>query len=45
MAYDEFLADRIRQVLKDKNVSFAEKKMMKHSQNQDAKKWILLKNR
>mgnify|MGYP000492372623 FL=1 len=28
MAYDEFLADRARQVLKEKSVSFAEKKMM-----------------
>ncbi|WP_367389917.1 TfoX/Sxy family protein [Lewinella sp. LCG006] len=28
MAYDEYLADRIRQVFKDHNTSFAEKKMM-----------------
>lgn len=28
MAYDEFLADRIRGVLKDKQVSYREKKMM-----------------
>lgn len=28
MAYDEFLADRIRMVLKEKNISFFEKKMM-----------------
>lgn len=28
MAYDEYLADRIRQVLHDKNASFKEKKMM-----------------
>lgn len=28
MAYNEFLADRIRSVLKDKHVSFLEKKMM-----------------
>ena len=28
MAYDEFLADRIRNVLKEKGVSFEEKKMM-----------------
>ena len=28
MAYDEFLADRARQVLKEKSVSFSEKKMM-----------------
>ncbi|WP_298239370.1 RNA methyltransferase [uncultured Algibacter sp.] len=28
MAYDEYLADRIRQQLKDKNVSFTELKMM-----------------
>jgi len=28
MAYDEFLADRARHVLKSKSVSFAEKKMM-----------------
>ena len=28
MAYDEFLADRIAQVLKDKHVAFVEKKMM-----------------
>lgn len=28
MAYDEFLADRIRQVLRDKNVIFEERNMM-----------------
>jgi len=28
MAYDEFLADRARQILKEKSVSFSEKKMM-----------------
>ena len=28
MAYNEFLADRIRQVLKEKNVVFEEKAMM-----------------
>ena len=28
MAYDEFIADRIRQILKEKKVSFEEKKMM-----------------
>lgn len=28
MAYDEFLADRIRAALKDKQISFDEKKMM-----------------
>ena len=28
MAYDEFLADRARQLLKEKSVSFFEKKMM-----------------
>ena len=28
MAYDEFLADRARQLLKEKSVSFSEKKMM-----------------
>jgi TfoX/Sxy family transcriptional regulator of competence genes len=28
MAYDELLADRIRNVMKDKNVSYLEKKMM-----------------
>ena len=28
MAYDEFLADRARQVLKEKSISFVEKKMM-----------------
>jgi hypothetical protein len=28
MAYDEFFADRIRQTLKEKKVSFEEKKMM-----------------
>ncbi len=28
MAYDEFLADRIKTVLKDKQISFDEKKMM-----------------
>ena len=28
MAYDEYLADRIRLILKDKHVSYAEKKMM-----------------
>lgn len=28
MAYDEHLADRIRQILKSKKVSFADKKMM-----------------
>lgn len=28
MAYDEFLADRMRRVLHDKKVSFLEKKMM-----------------
>lgn len=28
MAYDEFLADRVRQLLKEKSVSFLEKKMM-----------------
>lgn len=28
MAYDEFLADRIRNILKEKRVSFEEKKMM-----------------
>ncbi|MCB0396070.1 MAG: TfoX/Sxy family protein [Flavobacteriales bacterium] len=28
MAYNEFLADRIRQVFKDKKVGFEEKKMM-----------------
>jgi hypothetical protein len=28
MAYDEFLADRIRQIMKEKKVSFIEKKMM-----------------
>ena len=28
MAYDEFLADRIRQTLKEKSVHFEEKKMM-----------------
>ena len=27
MAYDEYLADRIRQTLKDKSVGFSEKKM------------------
>lgn len=28
MAYDEFLADRARQLLKEKSVAFTEKKMM-----------------
>jgi hypothetical protein len=28
MAYDEFLADRVRQLLKEKSVSYSEKKMM-----------------
>ena len=28
MAYDEYLADRINKVLKDKNISFEEKQMM-----------------
>ena len=28
MAYDEFLADRARQLLKEKSISFVEKKMM-----------------
>ena len=28
MAYDEYFADRVRQVFKDLNVPFAEKKMM-----------------
>lgn len=28
MAYDEFLADRVRQVLQEKNVVFEERKMM-----------------
>jgi TfoX/Sxy family transcriptional regulator of competence genes len=28
MAYDDFLADRIRQVLKEKNIEFKEKAMM-----------------
>ena len=28
MAYDEYLADRMRSVLKEKNVNFHEKKMM-----------------
>jgi len=28
MAYDEFMADRIRQILKEKKVLFIEKKMM-----------------
>lgn len=28
MAYDEFLADRIRQIFKEQNTSFYEKKMM-----------------
>jgi len=28
MAYDEFLADRVRQIFKDQRVAFAEKKMM-----------------
>lgn len=28
MAYDEFLADRVRQVLNDKKTTFEEKKMM-----------------
>ena len=28
MAYDEFLADRARQILKEKTISFSEKKMM-----------------
>lgn len=28
MAYDEYLAERIRNVLKDKSISFEEKKMM-----------------
>lgn len=28
MAYDEFTADRIRQLLREKSVSFTEKKMM-----------------
>ena len=28
MAYDEFLADRARQILKEKSVAFEEKKMM-----------------
>lgn len=27
MAYDEFMADRVRQILKDKNANFFEKKM------------------
>jgi len=28
MAYDEFLADRARQILKEKSISYSEKKMM-----------------
>jgi len=28
MAYDEFIADRIRQIMKEKKVTFHEKKMM-----------------
>lgn len=28
MAYDEYLADRVRQILQEKNTSFEEKKMM-----------------